>query len=238
MLTIILAGGLGTRLWGVIPPLLPKVMAPINGKPFLEHLIRLLTKRGILLNDIVLSLGYQSQQIIQYFETRYKELHYFEESQPLGTAGSVGVVIRHCMKEGLFTPACESAFMVLNGDTYLDIDYDWFMSKHLAGTAIASTATTKVPDTSRFSRLEIDKKNLITNLAGKGLKGKGYISSGAFIFSKTAINAFPEKGNLEDDVLKKFVDLKLCYGIHMRGKFIDMGTPESYEKCKRSLRKF
>ena len=232
MLTIILAGGLGTRLKEVIPDV-PKVMAPIGDKPFLEYLLDLLAKYYIRSHEIVLSLGYKSKIVKQYLKGDYYSV---EEKEPLGTAGAVGNVIRHCMKSGIFNPALNPAFMVLNGDTYLDIDYEQFITKHLASTAIASVALAKVPDTSRYCRLELGKKNLITKLAGKGLKGTGHITSGAFIFSKTAINAFPEKGNLEDDVLKKLVDLKLCYGIPLRGKFIDMGTPESYEACKTYLK--
>jgi NDP-sugar pyrophosphorylase family protein len=128
--------------------------------------------------------------------------------------------------------------MVLNGDTYLDIDYSDFINEHMKSTAIASVSLVKVPDTSRFCRLELGKKNLITKLAGRNWKGPGYITSGAFIFSKTAINAFPEKGNLEDEVLDPFVALGLCNGIPMKGKFIDIGTPESYEECKTYFQKF
>lgn len=231
MLTIILAGGLGTRLWGSIPSSLPKVMAPINGKPFLEYLLELLMKRGVDLNDVVLALGHQSRIVRKYF----KGIRYFEEKELLGTAGAVGNIIRCYVRSGVFNPAFEPAFMVLNGDTYLDIDYNLFITKHLSSTTIASLAVTKVFDTFRYCRLELEKKNLITKLVGKGLKGSGYITSGAFIFSKTAINAFPEKGNLEDDVLKKFVDLKLCYAIPMKGKFIDIGVPEDYDRAKKYL---
>ena len=81
---IILAGGLGTRLRKVVPDL-PKPMAPINGKPFLEILLRSLSHKGF--SRAILSIGYKGDQIVEYFGNYFSnmELVYTFEKQPLGT---------------------------------------------------------------------------------------------------------------------------------------------------------
>ena len=85
---VILAGGLGTRLRSVISDL-PKPMAPINGRPFLEYLICYWIGQGI--NHFVLSVGYLHQAIIGYFGNQFKGacIDYVIEESPLGTGGGL-----------------------------------------------------------------------------------------------------------------------------------------------------
>jgi D-glycero-alpha-D-manno-heptose 1-phosphate guanylyltransferase len=85
---IILAGGLGTRLQGILPDL-PKCMAPVNGKPFLTFVLDYLEVQGI--NKVILSVGYRNDQIINYFKNRYHSIliEYVIETEPLGTGGAV-----------------------------------------------------------------------------------------------------------------------------------------------------
>ena len=68
---IILAGGLGTRLKGVIYDI-PKVMAPVNGRPFLEYLLDYLDHNVI--EHVVLSVGYKYEVIQEHFKDQYKSI--------------------------------------------------------------------------------------------------------------------------------------------------------------------
>src|SRR5215471_11172514 len=87
-LAVILAGGLGTRLRGTVPDV-PKPMAPIRGRPFLEYQLDYWIGKGI--NRFVLSVGYRHEVIIDHFGASYRgaELSYAIEHTPLGTGGAL-----------------------------------------------------------------------------------------------------------------------------------------------------
>ena len=114
MKAVILAGGVGTRLRSVVSDV-PKPMAIINKYPFLEILISNLALNGI--TEITLSVGYKHEVIQEYFGRVYKNINinYVVEESPLGTGGALIKAM------GLFN-ADEDVF-VLNGDTFLDLDY-------------------------------------------------------------------------------------------------------------------
>ena len=110
---IILAGGLGTRLQGVVKDL-PKPMAPINGKPFLTYLLDYLIYYGY--TKVILSVGYLHEKIEDYFRNRYKsiEIDYAVETEPLGTGGAIAFALEKCQSLNV---------LILNGDTKLVTDY-------------------------------------------------------------------------------------------------------------------
>ena len=112
MEAIVLAGGFGTRLKSVVFDL-PKPMAPVAGKPFLERLLKSLAQKGF--TRIVLALGYMAEKVIEHFGSRFEgmELVYEIESTPLGTGGAVRLALTQCLTDHVF---------VFNGDTYLDLE--------------------------------------------------------------------------------------------------------------------
>ncbi len=112
MEAIVLAGGFGTRLRQVVPDL-PKPMAPIAGRPFLEILLLSLYQKGF--SRVVLSLGFMAEKIIAHFGDRYvgMDLVYAVEHHPLGTGGAIRVALAQCASDHVF---------VFNGDTYLDLE--------------------------------------------------------------------------------------------------------------------
>ncbi len=104
----VLAGGLGTRLRGVLADC-PKVLAPVKGKPFLAYLLEHLAGQG--LRDVVLCVGYGSEQVEAVFGRSYAGLRlaYSCEPAPLGTAGAVRLAL----------PMLESdPVLVMNGDSF------------------------------------------------------------------------------------------------------------------------
>ena len=89
MKALILAGGFGTRLKDIIQDV-PKPMAMIAGKPFLEHQIRFLKKQGI--TQIIIAVHHMSDKIKSYVRDGFKfgvDITYSEEDTPLGTAGAI-----------------------------------------------------------------------------------------------------------------------------------------------------
>src|SRR5438105_7050928 len=114
MQVVILAGGLGTRL-GPIAARMPKALVPVNGRPFLAHVIDLLKEHG--LTDLLVLHGHHGDQLERTFGD--------------GTSSGVRLSFRHDGPRLLGTggalrsalPQLEDEFLVLYGDTYLDIDY-------------------------------------------------------------------------------------------------------------------
>jgi len=122
MKTIILAGGLGTRLRNIIPEK-PKPMALICGKPFLEWQIKLLKKFDLI--HLIFCIGYKGEMIKNYFGDGKKfgvYIEYAEEREPLGTGGA--------LKNAKSYVVGEDKFVVMNGDTYLDLDFIDFLEFH------------------------------------------------------------------------------------------------------------
>ena len=120
MKALILAGGFGTRLKDVVKDV-PKSMALIFDKPFLEHQIHFLKKQGI--DEIILGVHYMANKIKSYFGNGGKfevNLTYSEEDIPLGTAGAVKNAEKYI----------DDTFFVLNGDSYSNIDLWKFLEFH------------------------------------------------------------------------------------------------------------
>jgi len=117
METIILAGGFGTRLQKVVKEL-PKPMASINDRPFLEYLMNYLKNYGI--KRVILSLGYKHEIIKNHFQNNFNsiEIEYAIEKEALGTGG--GIKYAFDLLKG------DSA-LVVNGDTLFDIDLEKFI---------------------------------------------------------------------------------------------------------------
>src|SRR3989338_1997571 len=117
MQTVILAGGRGTRL-SPITNMIPKPMVTVKDKPFLEYLLLMLKRNS--LEKILLCVGYLGEKIEVYFGDGRRlgmEIKYSYEKEPLGTAGGLKLA------ENLL----EEEFLVLYGDSYLDIDYSAFI---------------------------------------------------------------------------------------------------------------
>src|SRR5437879_39499 len=107
MEAIILAGGLGTRLQGVIGAY-PKCMAPVNGRPFLSFLFDYINQQKV--TRVILSLGYKHRVITDWLETQdlHFELDYITEKEPLGTGGGILAAMEEAVTDDV---------IVLNGDT-------------------------------------------------------------------------------------------------------------------------
>ena len=127
---IVLAGGLGTRLQHIVPNL-PKPMADINGKPFLSYLFDYLIQQKI--ERVILSAGYKSQAIHDFFYHQYKslELDYALEKEPLGTGGGIKYALSF---------ASENTVAIFNGDTFFPVNLaliNDFHKKHHSDLTIA-----------------------------------------------------------------------------------------------------
>lgn len=225
MEAIVLAGGFGTRLRQVVPDL-PKPMAPVAGRPFLEILLSMLAQKGF--TRVVLSLGFMSEKIITHFGDRYlgMKLVYEVELQPLGTGGAIRTALARCEADHVF---------VFNGDTYLDLEVDalerlWQSGHH------PLIVVREVPDTARFGKVEMCDGRISAFLE-KGMSGPGLINAGCYVLPKTALDDFPlgQPFSLETEFFIKYLQRIKFDGFVTHGRFIDIGVPDDYALAQTAL---
>ncbi|RJQ55214.1 MAG: hypothetical protein C4526_04005 [Nitrospiraceae bacterium] len=219
MKAIILAGGFGMRLREVIKDI-PKPMAPVDGRPFLEYLVLQLAGRGV--DEIIMSVGYKGDVIRACFGNGERwgiRISYSEEKEPLGTGGA--------LKKAAGS-ADDGRFVVMNGDSFLNIDMDEFMNFHSKKNASATIALVQTGNAGRYGRVETDGAGAVVNFSEKGNGVEGYVNGGIYIFERDIIRHVPDgKVSLEEDVLPRFSGNGL-YGMPTNGFFIDIGIPEDY----------
>lgn len=218
---VILAGGLGTRLRSVVKDK-PKALAQVRGKPFLtyqlDQLVDLKVKR------VVLCIGYLGDLVKKTYGKKYKTLDiiYSQEKTLLGTAGALKLALPKIISQQV---------LVLNGDSYFKTDLKKFFNWHFKKNSKASILLTKLPDTSRFGKVKVSRNGKILSFEEKGKVGQGYINAGVYLIQKSLINQIP-KGkvvSLEKEIFPKWID-KDFFGYAGKGKFIDIGTPQSYQE--------
>lgn len=228
MEAIILAGGFGTRLQHVLPNI-PKPMAPIRGRPFLEIALADLAKKGI--SRVVLSLGYMAETIIEHFGDEFASmtLNYAIEDKPLGTGGGVRLAIESCSDDHIY---------IFNGDTFLDLEIR-AVEEHWNSNNHPIIIGRQVPDTYRYGRL-ITNAAHVTGFSEKGIAGPGLINAGCYVLSRNSLNEFPLNTafSLEVDYLAKAVKSSKFDLFLTNGYFIDIGIPEDYERAKTDLSTF
>lgn len=225
MQAIILAGGFGTRLRETVPDL-PKPMAPISGKPFLEILLDDLARKGF--KRVVLSLGYKANVIIAHFGERFAglDIAYVVEDAPLGTGGAVRLAMTQCTSDPIF---------ILNGDTFLDLETDavallWQKHRHPIIVARA------MADTARYGRLLVEGGR-VTGFTEKGVSGPGLINAGCYVLGAGQLNAWPLNVpfSLEADYFTQAVRAEPVDVFETQGLFIDIGIPEDFLRAQTLL---
>lgn len=226
---LILAGGLGTRLQSALPDK-PKVLAPVAGRPFLSYLMDQLILAEF--RHVILCTGYKGEQIRAAFGDQYKELNirYSQEPEPLGTGGA--------LRFGL--PLIDAdLLLVANGDSYVNYNLSDYLDWHLKKNFQASLLLTHLSDTSRYGQVEVDEKSRIVKFDEKGVShGSGWINAGVYILNRGLLESIPagKPFSLEREFFPSLIG-KGLYGFRNKGKFIDIGTPESYALAEKFFSK-
>lgn len=236
---IVLAGGLGTRLRASVPDL-PKVLAPIADKPFIEVLLSWLEKQGV--EKVVFSLGYQAELVIKHLAritNNYAlNIDFVVEPKPLGTLGGASLALtRFNLTEAI----------VVNGDTWVDVDLVNF--EKACKQEDIGLVCHQVADVSRYGALELNQHDYVQRFCEKpsvdsfqeNIKdnNKGVINAGIYYFNQDVIATVKslEHGSLEERILASGL-FKIKSFPSSGAGFIDIGTAESYALAPEVLKEY
>lgn len=224
MEALVLAGGLGTRLRSVVSDL-PKPMAPIGDKPFLEYILKYLQKNGI--TRAILSVGYKWETIREYFGDKFEniELAYSVEDEPLGTGGAIKKAMNQVKNNKVY---------IINGDTFFDVD---LKSLVLEDDSKLILSLKHMTNFDRYGCVESDDNNLITAFIEKGYRESGNINGGIYLASKNIFDNFDldEKFSFEEFMQVSFEKLTISVKVFQK-YFIDIGIPEDYQKAQSEIK--
>ena len=228
---IILAGGFGTRLKEVVSDI-PKVMAPVNGRPFLEYVINYLEHHVI--DHVILSVGYKHEIIQEHFGNQYKSvtIDYAIEDEPLGTGGGI---------KKAFSFVRGHRALVLNGDTMFRVNLQKIFEFHFSKSSDFSIILREVNNVERYGAVEVDRDNRVVGFDEKGQKfGNGKINGGVYLVNRNFFtkNKFPDKFSLEKDCFEKMVHSYPFYAMVCKQYFLDIGIPEDYKKAQDDFKEF
>ena len=221
MEAIVLAGGLGTRLRGVIGEI-PKCMAPVAGKPFLQYQLEWLSRFNI--SHVVLSVGYLREQVIDFVNGREWpfKISYAVEREPLGTGGGIRLALQKCRGNKVY---------VLNGDTFYNVNL-----KALAFTAPVTLALKPMRDFDRYGAVDWDG-DLVNAFHEKKYCAEGLINGGVYAIDRSQLDMslFPKSFSFEREVLEPLANYGLVAGEVQDGYFIDIGVPDDFARAQWEL---
>jgi mannose-1-phosphate guanylyltransferase len=214
----VLAGGLGTRLAGAVPGL-PKILAPVAGRPFVEHLLDWLAREGA--RRIVFLLGHRADAVQAHLAAHPRPGLTFDcaiEPSPLGTGGALA----HARPLLRSDPV-----LVVNGDTFVDAD----LAPLLAARAEAAMLCVRVPDAGRYGRIDI-QDGFVARFVEKDpeFRGAAAINAGVYLLAARLLDGIPRHGavSLERDVFEKLPPGSIAAHLDAQARFVDIGTPESW----------
>lgn len=230
MQAILLAGGLGTRLRSVVSDR-PKPMALIQGRPFMEYVIRELARQGI--DHVIFAVGYKGSMVEEYFRDGQDfgvRASYAYEETLLGTAGAIKNAARHMTGEEAF---------VLNADTFYRIDYGRLIKQKKAMDPDMALVLREVEDGARYGQALLTEGRLTGFNEKTDSHGPGTINGGVYLMSRELIDRIPEgKVSLEQDMIPNWLSEGLKLGGFVNdGYFIDIGIPEDYYRFMEDVEK-
>jgi NDP-sugar pyrophosphorylase family protein len=217
---VILAGGLGTRLWPITNEI-PKPMVPVAGAPFLEHQLRLLRQQGI--TDIVLLTGHLGERIRDYFGDGAEfglSIRYSRETTPMGTGGA--------LREAADRLA--DRFLLLYGDSLLPIDYVDLLNVHrdTRTEGLVAVCDNRLADTDVINNIALDEHGFVVRYE-KDKPGDSqltHVEAGVLALSRSVLSLIPPGFvSLEHELYPKLIAQHQLAAYRTHQRFYDIGTP-------------
>lgn len=221
-----LAGGFGQRL-APLTTRVPKVLAPAHGRPFLDYQLEQLRRQGF--ESVLLLVGHLGSQI----EARYgggtaftPRITYAVDDPPRGTLGALSSA----------RTLLDQAFLLLNGDTYLDLDLQQ-VAGAASGAQVEATVVASPPAGAPPNLRVADEK--VTAYRKEGLAEGTHVAAGAVVIRRSTIELTPaatrDQGSLEDDVLPRLAAAGRLGAFVTTAPYFDIGTPGGLAAFERYL---
>jgi D-glycero-alpha-D-manno-heptose 1-phosphate guanylyltransferase len=228
---LILCGGRGTRLASVVSDV-PKPLAPVLGRPFLDYLLDHLAASGVV-SGVTLATHHMSEKIADHYRAHPPKLplRVLREDVPLGTGGAIF---------NAFSSIRDATILAFNGDSLVGGDLDHLVATHQAKRHGVTLGLVRVEDTRRYGRVEIDASGRVTAFHEKAADaGVGLINAGVYVISREALGAWDGQAlSIETGVLPRLALAGLVGGEVLAGPFIDIGLPETYEAARVFVQQF
>jgi len=226
---IILCGGAGLRLRPVIGSD-PKSMAQVAGRPFLEMPLKQLRRYGF--QRVILAVGYAAAAIRSHFGQTFcgMEIEYSYEASPLGTGGALSNAAAQVKSK-----SC----LVMNGDSYTDVDLGRFVAGHLESEAEVSVALVPVDERGDVGSVVLDGDGNVMKFAEKEPSPRAqHLNAGIYLLSRERLLGIPSGPpiSLERELFPQWIQegRRIKAFVHS-GKCVDIGTPERYQTAQKAL---
>jgi len=223
MRAIILAGGKGTRL-RPFTQIVPKPLLPFKDRPILEHILLYLKKYGI--TDIIITVSHLGYQIKNYFGDGRDlglKIEYFEEKEPLGTAG--------CLLP--FRSKLTETFLVIGGDNLTTLNLGEFIKFHREKRGIATVAIFEFEEKTKWGIYEMNGDSLVSRFLEKP-SFRHNAGTMIFCMEPGIFRFIPEKKgivNITDHVIPKLLEAKQkIFGFRFSDFWLDIGSMDDYNK--------
>ena len=224
---VILAGGLGTRMRPVTETI-PKPMIAVRGKPFLEHQLELLRRNGI--DRVLLLVSYLGEQIEQYFrqgDSMKMKIAYSYESSPLGTGGA----LKNASEK------LEEKFLLLNGDTFLDVDYAAVITDFCQHKPEALIVARKSQDMPVPNNLAVSSDGRVTAYQKRNPANMTCTDAGAIVLLRKVLDDITpgQVCSLEEQIFPKLIQRGMMRAWVTPEPFFDMGSPAGLQALSEKL---
>lgn len=239
MITVIMAGGRGTRIASVASDV-PKPMIKIEGMPVLEREIACLKDQGF--TDLILTVSHLGNVIMDYFGDGSKvspvtgkpfgvNIRYYVEKEPLGNAGALFKIKNELTED----------FLLLNADAVFDIDFGRFVKYHKEKGGLVTLFTHPNSHPYDSGLIVADKDGAVQKWLAKEDERPEYyqnrVNAGLHVISpkilEQEINA--PKIDLDRQLLKPLAGSGKMYVYDSPEYVKDMGTPDRYESVCRDF---
>lgn len=222
---LVLAGGFGTRLRSVVSDV-PKALAPVAGRPFLQYLVEAWLGQG--LNQLTFLLHHQADLIEAFLEQQKAtgglancQVRISSEPEPLGTGGAVAYAVRQL---GLTGP-----LLVTNADTWLGTGI-----ARVSAAAMPAIGIVRVGNSERYGAVQVREDRIVSFAEKQDSSGPGWINAGLYHLHADLFQSWNgQPFSLERELFPKLVAAGQLHAAPLETEFIDIGIPDDYHRFSR-----
>ena len=227
MKAVLLAAGRGTRL-APITHSVPKILAPLAGRPLLEHQLGYLARNGV--GDVAINLHHHAEQVLDVLDSLQTPLRIRTSVEPelLGTAGAL-LPLRDFLTE---------PFVLLYGDVVTDADLGSLLDEHRARGGLATLACYRSDETAAKGVLELGRDGRVLSFLEKpeAQTGPAFVNAGIYALDPRVLAFVREGADFGHDVWPAALAAgEALYGYELEAYLRDIGSPEALREAERDL---